>query len=208
MAATGSEKARSEVWRLQPPLQLAPVVQWAQTKRVDRVQMALLLQRDGSRVALEEPSSVHSLAPFLEPRLLAAWLSNSWPGIKYQEPLCGLVLEFEAASDLLAAMVAIGPRFSDWHYGGRPALPEDLCFYRSGDALPAVFSVTHEREVYLLDTSKPDLPVAWEGEFDPSELIVAVGRPSFRPNDSVELSPVDLERLRRLGPGEQFFIGE
>lgn len=107
----------------------------------------------------------------------------------------GLVVELDFDRRLGATMERAGRRLSDWTAAHDPPLPEDLCFYRDGDDVPAFFSLTHEREYWLLSERRPHLRTWFEEPFDPASYFVLVGRPRFLPESARAVDAAELARL-------------
>lgn len=181
------------IWQLRPNAHVGPVMEWSLRERgVNRLLVSMMLSEAGSRRRPAKPQALQWALREFEGRILGAWATSTWPGVEYRVPEAGLVLEIDFDARLGDVMKGTGRRLADWSSQHDPPLPEDLCLYRAGDAVPAFYSLTHERQYWVVSERKPALRYWYEEEFDPAAYLVLVGRPRFlseaaRPVDSVEL---------------------
>lgn len=72
---------------------------------------------------------------------------TGWPGTKLSRGF-GLVYVLDLDAELLRAMAKVEPNLSSWLHDN--SLPEDLCFIKRGARCPALISVTHEGDAWLI----------------------------------------------------------
>ncbi|MDY7091890.1 MAG: hypothetical protein SX243_02865 [Acidobacteriota bacterium] len=88
-----------------------------------------------------------------------------------------LVIDFDTS--LIDLMAQAGPTLGDWLERPPSSLPEDLCLYREDAKLPALVSVTHERDAWLLADQRPTIEGVRPSHLDTSELLIATEKPGF-----------------------------
>ncbi|MGI0016000.1 MAG: hypothetical protein ACREBU_21475, partial [Nitrososphaera sp.] len=96
-------------------------------------------------------------------RLIKRFDAYGWPGTKLIRHTGWVyVVRFDEA--MKQRIVDTENELFEWtHYKPRP-LPEDICLFRSGSRYPALVSVTHERDAWIISDRKLSPPGFKKGD--------------------------------------------
>lgn len=134
-------------WDVNPNASLDAILTWClQVRRVNR----LLLT--SHRLVPEVEDLV---AQLFKNHLLRSVYATEWPAVQLVGH-AGRVFVVQFDEDVKEIMVATENALSCWVFAHRPPLPEDICVYREGDPYPALVSVTHEEDAWLLHEGEID----------------------------------------------------
>ncbi len=106
-------------------------------------------------------------------RLITSFEASGWPGTKLVNHKARV---YVAAFDerLAVKMMKLQNSLFKWLHHGPKSLPEDICFFKMGAELPALISVTHERDAWILAHTPP--PGFRESALTPQDLYIWPGK--------------------------------
>jgi hypothetical protein len=167
-------------WQLLMDVDLEPVLKWCvKTSAVNRLLVVTKFWEDArGRTEGPNPKILDAMEFLFSGRILRRVFARKWPGTEVigSEGIV-FVIEFDAA--LIEPMVQAAGRFADWGYWNDPPLPEDLCLYRHGDEWPAVYSTTHESDIYAIGETGPPIQRTVARPLDADFLGVPTGHEDF-----------------------------
>lgn len=132
------------------PVSLSAVFRWAlQSAKIDR----LLATEScfGGRGRRFELGVAENARDILGKRLLKVFEARGWPGTE-KIGHTGRVYIAQFDEELAQAMIAVEDDLFEWLNPSPKKLVEDICLFRRGAEYPAFFSVTHERDAYILSS--------------------------------------------------------
>jgi len=82
-------------------------------------------------------------------KVLEQFQATGWPGTKLiGHP--GRVYIVQYDREIREILLKTETNLAGWLHDHRPPLPEDLCLFKEGAKLPALYSVTHESQAWLV----------------------------------------------------------
>lgn len=136
---------------------LEQALPWAlDAAKADKLLFTMRLSQ-GKGESRAKPAGVEGNVREIFGRYIESFWASGWPGTQLCEHK-GRVWVTDFDGKVLAAVVRRQPDFSKWLNREPFALPEDLCAFREGEKYPALVSVTHEGDAWLVSDQKPNLP--------------------------------------------------
>lgn len=167
-------------WKLPMDVELEPVLVWCtETRSVNRLLVTIRFAAD-AKGRRDEPSKamLRSIESLFSDRILKSRLAREWPGTRLIGHE-GAIVVIDFGSALIGPMLRAGRRLQDWTERNSPPLPEDLCLYRQGDEWPALVSVTHEADAWLIGDTPPAIEGAVPCPLDADYLGIPTGQEDF-----------------------------
>lgn len=166
-------------WDIPHTARLLDLLTWCTNERsVNRLLVVHRSFHGAKRRELSRPQVLKRSQELFRGRVLRKSWCNQWPGTVSPEGQA-LVLVVKFSPTLIKPMAHAGPTLEDWLEAPPNSRPEDLCLYREGDPLPALVSVTHERDAWLLSRQEPSIEGILPSDLKASELLIPIGKPDF-----------------------------
>lgn len=138
-------------WDVARSASLDDVLRWCLERRsVNRLLLATRLDQDALSPTLLVPEVEVAVRQLFGDSVLCESFASKWPGTQLIGH-SGKVYLVEFNAEMKDRMVRIENSFGGWTDRHKPPLPEDICLFRLGDELPALVSVTHDSDAWLLD---------------------------------------------------------
>jgi hypothetical protein len=138
-------------WDVAPAATLGAVLTWCQERRrVDRLLVATRLDRESKKPMLLYPGVAESVRRIFGKQVLHETMARRWAGTELIGH-SGKVYLIAFNEDVKQRMIEAENRWGAWTGNHTPPLPEDLCLFRDGDAVPLFVSVTHDEEAWIFD---------------------------------------------------------
>jgi hypothetical protein len=165
-------------WDVNPAATVDEITRWCLDNRgVDRLFVVARPDNDAPGTLLE-PRVEAAVAKMFGTKVIRALWARAWAGTELFRRRAAKVWIIAFDEDVRTRMVAVQNSLSGWRHANNPPLPEDICLYRVGDALPTFVSVTHDSEAWLFDSAARNATFAERAELPlPADLIPA--RPDF-----------------------------
>ena len=157
-------------WDTRPSLK--HLFDWAvHDRHANRLTLAVRLEGAAGNRTPSVPGLESWMQRTFDDRIIEQHLSRGWPATELMgHP--GLVFLLQLTADLAEIMVKIEPSVFQWRHQHNPPLPEDICIFSAGAALPVFCSCTHENEAWLLAEKKPAIPGIRPCKLKISELLI------------------------------------
>lgn len=168
-----------DCWEVPHTAQLRAVLDWClRTQKVDRLLVVHRKFLGAREKELSYPEALDRSRRLFGGRILRESWCRRWPGtISTKSTALVLVIDFDAS--LIDVMAQAGPTLGDWLERPPNSLPEDLCLYSEAAELPALVSVTHERDAWLLSGQQPTIENIRPSALRTSELMIPTERSDF-----------------------------
>jgi hypothetical protein len=133
------QEAMLKTWALEKDVLIGEVTRHALEAGCDRM---LLVCRQVLKKRWDycSPQAAEVAGKLLAPYSLKTLTTTAWPGTVLKKEADGhqaKVFIYRFGPSLAQVLSGIGPMLLDWKHGGRHDLPEDLCLWRDGEALPS-----------------------------------------------------------------------
>lgn len=167
-------------WQLPLDIRLEEVFQLTcSIGRPDRLLAVVRLDSTEKGPTFLTPEAFEAAEEIFEGRVLSKRFAYAWPGTELVgHDALVYVVAFEQS--LAKKMSERGPLLFDWVHWPESRLPEDLCLYRKDSPWPFMYSVTHDRDGYLLcDETSFGLERCIELSPEVIEEFIPSGEPDF-----------------------------
>ena len=143
-------------WRFKThDVPLEKVLAWAFFgAEADRILFATQLESKGNKklVPVGVKDNVTKIFGY---HVIESFSASGWPGTDLIGQK-GRVWIAEFNENVMASILTTQPNLGLWL--NNRSLPEDLCAFKQGSQYPAFVSVTHERNAWLFNNTKPAVP--------------------------------------------------
>ena len=149
---------------------LEALLSWVSEERMaDHLLLSMRLERAGNGWRYVNQEAGDRLKRLFGPFLVKSFHASAWPGTEViGVPGEVSIIKFDAK--VKDVILQTQPDLNKWLHISQPALPEDLCLFRSNDAWPSLVSVTHEKQAWLIDSVRPNLLGIGKSDLQPKQL--------------------------------------
>jgi hypothetical protein len=146
-------------WRIDlAKASLSQILPWcSRLQQANRLLMTVMMERARGQWRSTDRAVERWIRKNLGGALIEEFLALGWPGtLRTSTPNRVFIFRFD--DELMEKIISTEPHLQGWVHNHRPGLPEDLCVFRAGAKLPALYSVTHERDAWVIRDRRPSLP--------------------------------------------------
>jgi hypothetical protein len=148
---------------------LPSILSWSiATAHVDRMLFTMHLSLGKGKKRSPPAGVERNVQKIFGEFIVATFWASAWPGTKLIGHK-GKVWVIRFDEEVKELVLRTQPQLSRWH--NNESLPEDLCVFREGSRYPALISVTHEKDAWLISAPDPRIPSTRKTKIPPSELI-------------------------------------
>jgi hypothetical protein len=119
--------------------------------------MTVMMDRVRGQWKPAESAAERWIRKNLRGAVMEEFLAIGWPGtLRTNTPNRVFIIRLD--DEVMETIISTEPDLQGWVHHHRPRLPEDLCVFRLGAKLPALYSITHEQDAWVTHDTRPSIP--------------------------------------------------